>query len=843
MNQHRIHTTRHVPIEPTHWKPLLHALLIATMMLPGVAAVHAKESPQATAEQATEQGLQLEARGAFADSAVHWMDAAKLYEQEGNARKQSQALTHLAYALQQDGQVRQANVTLQAALRLSEQSGDRTQSAVILGRMGNTAFALGQGDLAIEHFKKSLDIVRSAKKPAIEAALLNDLGNAQMLMKQLIEAVDVYAASRTLAVQTAQPALAMTALTNLAAAFMENGQYGEALQKLDLAFSDARTLEDSHAKASSYLNIGLGYEDLLATVTAPKKLAEPERQFASNTQPLSTDTRGLSVGAGASTKGVPPIPPNPSNKPISKSPVSVPPLPSSRSLAQQAMESFQQAADIAARLGDSRTESYALGYLGSHLEKDRRYPEALALTRKAVFAAQKAEATDSLYQWHWQTARLLKATGNSDGVLPAYQRAVTLLKPIRYEFSVGYQGRHHSFRDSVAPLFLEFEDVLLRRAASAQNAQDTQQWLVQVRDAAEASRVAELQDYYRDDCVTNARSRRGGGERIPEDTAVIYPIMLPDRLELLVETSSGLQRVGVPVTADQLTREARDFRRLIQDRRSNTYLPPAQRMYSWLLAPLQAEFSSRRIQTVVFVPDGPLRSIPVAALHDGRRFAIERYFVAVTPSMELTDLQSANLSNTSLLSMGLTEAVQGFPALPNVASEVSTLKSLYGGKLLLDNQFLVPALEQEIKDKDVNVVHIASHGQWEPEASKSFLLAYDDKISMNRLSQLVGLLEYRLAPLELLTLSACETAVGDDRAALGLAGVAIKAGARSALATLWFVDDQATSELVAEFYRQLRTQSVTKAEALQQAQLMIKRMPGHEHPSFWAPFLLISNWM
>ena len=141
------------------------------------------------------------------------------------------------------------------------------------------------------------------------------------------------------------------------------------------------------------------------------------------------------------------------------------------------------------------------------------------------------------------------------------------------------------------------------------------------------------------------------------------------------------------------------------------------------------------------------------------------------------------------------------------------------------------------------MVHIASHGVVENDVNKSFLLAYDDKITMNRLSQLVGLLQYRQTPLELLTLSACETAIGDDRAALGLAGVAVKAGARSALATLWFIDDKATSELVDEFYRQLRDPSVTKAVALQRAQLMILNEPGYGHPSFWAPFLLISNWM
>lgn len=815
--------------------PLLS--LAGAILISGVGPVQASEpTGGGTAEQEMAQAHRLLSRGSFAQSAVRWMEAARLYEQEGNPKKQSQALTHLAYALQQDGQVRKAMTTLQVALKLSEQIGDRSQTAVILGRLGNAAFALGQSDAAVEHLTKALSLAREAKQSAMVAVLLNDLGNAQTLARQLTEAIDVYAESRTLANQTAQSALAVTALINMATAFLQNQQYGEAQQKFDLAYLEAKALEDSHTKVYGFLNIGLGYDDLRAAVTSPKMIAEAERQFASN-------TRGLTLGAGPTAQQASPTTVGQVSKPSTQSSVPSPASPAGKSLAQQATDSFQQAADAAVRLEDLRAEAYALGYLGALFEKERRYEDALKLTRKAVFAAQKADASDSLYQWHWQTARLLRATGNMEGALSAYQRAVSILKPIRYEYSVGYQGRHHSFQYSVAPLFTELEDVLLRRTALLKSAEETQQLLVQVRNLVELSRVAELQDYYQDDCVGNARARGGGGQAIPEHTAVIYPIMLPDRLELLVQTTDGLQRVGVPIGADQLTQAVRIFRALIQDRRSTTYLPAAERLYGWLLKPLQSELASRAIQTLVFVPDGPLRTVPMAALYDGRRFAFEQYAIAVTPSMDLTDTQSADLSKVSLLSMGLTESVQGFPALPNVAAEVGTLKTLYGGKLLLDNQFLVPSMEQEIKGKDVGILHIASHGMVADEVSKSFLLAYDDKISMNRLSQLVGLLQYRAAPLELISLSACETAVGDDRAALGLAGVAVKAGARSALATLWFVDDKATSELVAEFYRLLRNQSVTKAEALKRAQLMIKNSPGHDHPSFWAPFLLISNWM
>jgi CHAT domain-containing protein len=363
-----------------------------------------------------------------------------------------------------------------------------------------------------------------------------------------------------------------------------------------------------------------------------------------------------------------------------------------------------------------------------------------------------------------------------------------------------------------------------------------------VRDTVEASRAAELQDYFRDDCVAAAKARRGE-TLLPRDTAVIYPIVLPDRLELLVNSAAGLKRYAVPVDEKRLTQEVRTFRRLVQDRRSQNYLASAQNLYGWLLAPMQQDFMAAGISTVVFVPDGSLRTIPMAALHDDRQFALEKYAVAVTPSMDVTDLRPLDRGRINLLSMGLTESVRGFPPLPNVASEVQAIRAMYGGQSLLDTQFIVPSMEREMKEKGVGVVHIASHGVVESDVNNSFLLAYDDKITMDRLSQLIGLLQYRQDPLELLTLSACETAVGDDRAALGLAGVAVKAGARSALASLWFIDDQATSDLISEFYRQLQDPAVTKAVALQRAQQKILSQPGQDHPSYWAPFLLINNWM
>jgi CHAT domain-containing protein len=178
-----------------------------------------------------------------------------------------------------------------------------------------------------------------------------------------------------------------------------------------------------------------------------------------------------------------------------------------------------------------------------------------------------------------------------------------------------------------------------------------------------------------------------------------------------------------------------------------------------------------------------------------------------------------------------------------VSEELKAIQGLYPGTLLLNRDFLVARMEKELKEERFTIVHIASHGEFESDARKSFLLTFDGKLTMDKLNQYIGLFQFRDEPLELLTLSACQTAAGDDRAALGLAGVAIKAGAVSALATLWFINDQASSELVSEFYRQLKDAGVSKAVALQRAQLKLLDDPVFDHPAYWSPFLLLNNWL
>jgi CHAT domain-containing protein len=245
----------------------------------------------------------------------------------------------------------------------------------------------------------------------------------------------------------------------------------------------------------------------------------------------------------------------------------------------------------------------------------------------------------------------------------------------------------------------------------------------------------------------------------------------------------------------------------------------------------------QNIDTLVWIPDGALRTIPLAALTDGTRYVIDDFAVATAPGLSLVDPRPlASIRTSDTLLVGLSIAAQGFPALPMVQQELSNISLMRPkNEMLLNQSFRVASVNRAFAERDFTVVHVASHGSFDHDPAKSFLLAYDGKITLDTLEDAIKQTNKAQTPPELLVLS--------DRAALGLAGIAVKSGARSAVASLWTVNDRATAELVAYFYGELVVVGQSKAAALRRAQLALKKDARFRHPAFWSPFLLIGNWL
>lgn len=508
-------------------------------------------------------------------------------------------------------------------------------------------------------------------------------------------------------------------------------------------------------------------------------------------------------------------------------------------------EQYHKSVLAARKAGDEPSQAYAIGFLAGLYETEGRYAEALQLSRAALRLAQKHELPDAVYQWQWLVGRLHNQLGDRDRAIDAYKTAVDNLTSIRGDLAIVY-GNDNSpttFRDSVGPVYYELADLLLKKADEVEGDEARTALLVEARATVEALKGAELSDYFQDDCANMVNAgAKSVGEMSPT-AAIVYIIPLESRLELLVETKSGLKKVTVDVPNRRLMDQARLFRHHVERRTTYFFKGHGEALYAWIIEPIKKILEADDVDTLVFVPDGALRNVPMAALFDGEKYLIEQYAVAVAPGLSLIESQEATSPNSRFLFSGLAAERHGFPGLPAVVQEAELISKSFSPTVLMDGTFLKDDLENTFLRNDYRYVHIASHGQFSGRADSTFVLTYDGFLTLDDLENLIRPSSYRGAPVELLTLSACQTAAGDDKAALGLAGVAIKAGCRAALATLWFVSDQASALMVDEFYRALAKPGTSKAKALQHAQTVLRNDPRFRHPRYWAPYLMIGNWL
>ena len=508
----------------------------------------------------------------------------------------------------------------------------------------------------------------------------------------------------------------------------------------------------------------------------------------------------------------------------------------------RAIQLLEEAISTSESLGNNLLLGYALGYKGRVLSESSNSEEdlatALALSERAAFLASASQAYESAYLWQWQAARIYNKQAQVTEAIKSYNDAILTLENVRQELIT---GSPFTFHQKVQPLFTELSDLLLTTARTAGGA-EKQSYLKNVQNILEQAKSAELQDYFQNDCVIPDESVNL--DQIEAATAVIYPVILPDRVEVLVNVSDQVHQFVSRIEAGDLKDLVNEFRDQLQvDFGDEEYLEIGEELYDLLFAQVEDLFSENKINTLLVIPDGVLRTIPMAAVYDGEAFMVQRFAIATTPGISLTLPKPLNVENSNFFAGGISEAVQGYVGLPGVPRELQNLEATYGASVLRDTNFKRDDLKEQLTSANYSIVHIATHGHFDSNPQESYLLTYDDKLTMDLLEESIGNRKNVGEPLELLVLSACETAAGDSRAALGLAGVALKAGARSAVATLWQISDAATVEIIDTFYEYTAKEGVTKARAMQLAQIRLIEQPRFQHPTDWAPFLMIGNWL
>ena len=502
------------------------------------------------------------------------------------------------------------------------------------------------------------------------------------------------------------------------------------------------------------------------------------------------------------------------------------------------VEGIQRSLDVQ----DTRAEAYARGYLGHAYELSQQWTDAQQLTEQALLLAQSLNAEDMTYQWQWQLGRLFEQQRQRESALQAYRSAFATLQSLKQDLVTVSDDLQFSFQDSVEPVYRELVDLLLQ--PGTQSLLSSQARLTEAREVLEALQIAKLNNFFRTACL---EAQQVDLEAVSQPTtAIIYPIILRDRLEIIASLpGQPLRQYTSSVTQTDLEQTLFDWRQNLE----KPFTAPegralGQQLYRWIIEPMETVLENTSTQTLVFVLDGALRNTPMAALYDGEQYLVENYAIALSPGLQLLAPRSLQETQGAVLLGGLTEPRHGFSALFNVKDELQTIQSLFKSRVLLNQDFTTTALSQQVERTELPIVHLATHGQFSSTLEDTFILAWDRPMPVNELSRLLRTGDQnRLEPIELLVLSACETATGDSRAALGLAGISLQSGARSTLASLWNLDDASGAYFMSQFYQALAQPSTTKAEALQQAQRSLIANLNYRHPTYWSAYVLIGNWL
>ncbi|WP_026103924.1 CHAT domain-containing protein [Anabaena sp. PCC 7108] len=381
--------------------------------------------------------------------------------------------------------------------------------------------------------------------------------------------------------------------------------------------------------------------------------------------------------------------------------------------------------------------------------------------------------------------------------------------------------------------------------------------------------------------------------------AVIYVTALKDKLSLILippienqknisSNAKSLQPITqTPAYQTKIIRKdvieaknsniqkvAKEFRVKITNNRRNDYLDDAQKLYKWIIEPLEPALKANKINTLIFSMDNGLRTIPMAALHDGKQFLIEKYSIGIIPSFSLTDTRYIPIVNSDILAMGISQSTEGQEPLPSVPIEIDTIsKQIWQSQaqIFLNESSTINNLKTFSIKNNYGIIHLATHGDFKPgKINNSYIQLWNEKINLQQLKKLSQELNWNKNPkVEMLVLSACRTALGSQEVELGFSGLAVQAGVKSVLGSLWYVSDQGSLALMTKFYEQLKMTSL-RSESLRQAQLaMLKgevRIANEQlylspdkrislppelsnlgkidlsHPYFWSAFTMVGNW-
>ena len=822
-------------------------------------------------QELVQQAKALYAAGQFFEAAKIWQQVADGFAAVGDKLNEARALSNLSLTYQQLGLWNQAQDAIANSLTLLNNSKSSSSTLILaqtLNIRANLELSLGKAENALDTLETA---AINYKKAGDEAGIIANLINQSQALQSLgfyRRAANILSQVETSLSNKPDSPIKATGLLNLGNTLRSVGNLDRSQEVLQQSLDIAQKLGLKSAVAAIQLSLGNTKFALAKKATAfnLKQTAQQETQaaLAFYQQAATSGDRNTRIQAlvnqlmldpSASVQRLlPTIQQQLDDMSASRNSVYA-----RINLAQSLMQPgnreplapvteiaqiLAKAVNDAKTLSDKRAESAALGSLGALYEKNKQLSSSQAVTEEALLLAQQINALDIAYRWQWQLGRLLKAKGVQGAAIAAYTEAVNTLKSLRSDLAAINTDVQFSFRESVEPVYRQLVELLLQTGDNISQLKGgekdvSQDNLIQARNLIESLQLAELDNFFQEACLD---AKPELIDQVDRTAAVIYPIIFSDRIDVILSLpaqplshyTTSIAPHKIQTTLDELQQ---DLATPSSSRKEILQL--AQQVYDWLIRPGEIEIKNSGVKTLVFVLDGALRNIPMAVLYDGNQHLLQQYSLAVAPGMQLLEPQSGRRGLKALM-LGLSESREGFPPLPAVEKELQQISAILPSTVLLNQAFTEESLRSQINAVPFPIVHLATHGKFSSNADNTFILTWDGRINVKQLDTFLRTRNQSTRKaIELLVLSACQTAAGDKRASLGIAGVAVRAGARSTLATLWPVQDLATATLMTQFYQQLISNG--KADALRRAQISLSQK--FKHPFYWAPFVLVGNWL
>ncbi|MDZ8261378.1 MAG: CHAT domain-containing protein [Nostoc sp. ChiQUE01b] len=822
-----------------------------------------------------QQGKVLYSNGNFAKAVEVLQQAVQIYKQQGESLKLAATLSNLSLAYQQLGAWSQAQQAITESLNLLK-GQDKNQNLQLFAQsldiQGRLQLAMGQSEAALATWQRTEEIYKQADdKSGVVRSLINQAQawRTQGFYPRAIKTLDRI--SQTLKSQPDSIEKTVS-LRSLGDALLVLGDLKKSRQALEESLIIAQNLQSNADIGASLFSLG---NNARKQNQKQQAIAYYQRTVAVSPSPLTKVQAQLNhLGLLIKDKEwpkvqtlLPSIEPQLDQLPLSRASIYAH-VNFSQSLAkvksgilQASSQSFysglstKDSAKLLASaiqqsrsLGDKRAEAYALKSLGGLYEETRQWSEAQDLTKQGLALAQSSNAPEITYSLEWQLGRLLWAKKDINGAIAAYDAAVDTLESLRRDLVVNKdvvnQDVQFDFRDSVEPVYRQSVELLLQ----SQKGKPNEKILEKARQRIEALQLAELDDFFQEACL---QGQKVALDRVVDKdntkAAILYPIILRDELQVIVKIpKQPLQSYSTKISQAKVEKLLIELRRnLVNPTATKIVQTQSQEVYNWLLKPIESQLQKSSVDTLVFVLDVPLRNLPMAALYDGKQYLVEKYAIALSVGLQLLDPKPLIKQQLKALTAGLTLPPPGFPKFAPLLAIKSEFEGITKAGVsttsLLDGDFKKKNLESEIGAASFNIVHLATHGQFSSRLEDTFILDFDGQINVKDFDTLFR--SQGKTVVELLVLSACQTATGDNRATLGLAGAAVRAGARSTIASLWQIDDESTAMFVSAFYQELKSGKITKAEAVHRAQLQLLKHPNYRAPSFWSAYVLIGNWL